>query len=94
MIMAYAIVDCETVKTSVGVVILHWVYYTFDNDLGNTKKVRVQIDNNEMVDPTDTAELQTLADVKATTAKTAWLANLATPDVKTSSTVLNGPVTI
>jgi len=84
--MADQITNCETFKDG-ATIKYHEVYYTLDNG----KTFRIHIDANDMTDSSDTAELKTLANTKATSFKT----KLAiTPYTYTPDSTINGNVTL
>lgn len=84
--MADQITSCDTYKDG-ATIKYHALSYTLDNG----KIFTIYIDASEMVDPTDTTELKTLANAKAVDVK---LSLTATPFNKLADTTLNGDVTI
>lgn len=84
--MADQITDCKTYKDG-ATIKSYSVYYTLDSG----DKIVINIDAVDMVDSTDTDEVKTLANAKATASK----GHIdATALAETSANTLNGNVTL
>ncbi len=91
--MADKILNTRTIKNSGGTILRHTVLYELDS-AGTTKHWECAVEASEMTLDTDMAELKTLANAKATTEKTAWVAYLTTANTNTDDDTNNGDVTL
>jgi len=83
--MADEIMNCRTIKEG-ATIKTHQVFYKLDGG----QKILISIDASELADPTDMAELKTVANIKATEVKT----NLETVLTTTNDSSINGNVTL
>lgn len=92
--MADKINECVVTKDDQGVPLQYDVAYEVENgDASRTNNFCVTILASDMVDPTDTDEVTTLANAEALEIKTAWIATL-TPVKTMENVAIDGDVTL